>query len=112
MKTENELHGHVRLRTGNYDRVSQLVGCRYIYIYIYIYINQFKNQRLRNFDHQFIKRLKHTKINAFTEFYLKPLAQKLPAFIKDTTHLINEIDKLNKKGPLPPGTLLVSWDVV
>ncbi|CAB3990465.1 Hypothetical predicted protein [Paramuricea clavata] len=30
----------------------------------------------------------------------------------DTTHLINEIDKLNKKGPSPPDTLLVSWDVV
>ena len=37
------------------------------------------------------------RLLALTEFYLKPLAQKLPAFIKDTTHLINEIDKLNKK---------------
>ena len=52
------------------------------------------------------------RLSAFTEFYLKRLAQKQPAFIKDTTHLINEIDKLNKKGPLPPDTLLVSWDVV
>ena len=33
--------------------------------YCGIYIkNQFKNQRLRNFDHQFIKKLKHTKIKA------------------------------------------------
>ncbi|CAB4011585.1 Hypothetical predicted protein [Paramuricea clavata] len=52
------------------------------------------------------------RLSELTEFYLKPLAKKLPAFIKDTTHLINEIDKLNEKGPLPPDTLLVSWDVV
>ena len=48
------------------------------------------------------------RISALTEFYLKPLAQKLPSFLKDTTDLINKIDKLNEKGPLPPGTLLVS----
>jgi hypothetical protein len=28
------------------------------------------------------------RLSAFTEFYLKPLAQKLPAFVKDTRHLI------------------------
>ena len=27
-------------------------------------------------------------LSAFTEFYLKPLAQNLPSFIKDTTHLL------------------------
>ena len=31
-------------------------------------------------------------LSAFTEFYLKPLAEKLPFFIKDTTHLINKIE--------------------
>ena len=51
-------------------------------------------------------------LSAFTEFYLKPLAQKLPSFVKDTTHLLQKIEDLNKTGPFPEGTLLVSWDVV
>ena len=53
------------------------------------------------------------RLSAFTEFYLKPLAQNLPSFVKDTTDLINKIQTFNsEKGPLPPGCLLVSWDVV
>ncbi|XP_068675529.1 uncharacterized protein [Montipora foliosa] len=53
------------------------------------------------------------RLSAFTEFYLKPLAQNLPSFVKDTSDLINKIQALNaEKGPLPPGSLLVSWDVV
>ena len=51
-------------------------------------------------------------LSAFTEFYLQPLAQKLPSFIKDTTDLLNKIEHLNKSGPFPTGTLLVSWDMV
>ncbi|XP_068741769.1 uncharacterized protein [Montipora capricornis] len=51
-------------------------------------------------------------LSAFTEYYLKPLAQKLPSFVKDTTHLLQKIEDLNKDGPFPKGTLLVSWDVV
>ena len=47
-------------------------------------------------------------LSAFTEFYLKPLAQKLPSFVKDTTHLLQKIEDLNKSGPFPEGTLLVS----
>ena len=43
---------------------------------------------------------------------MKPLAESLPSFIKDTTHLINKIDEVNQLGPFPTGTLLVSWDVV
>ena len=53
------------------------------------------------------------RLSSFTEFYLKPLAQALTSFVKDTTDLINKIQTLNsEKGPLPPGCLLVSWDVV
>ena len=52
------------------------------------------------------------KLSAFTEFYLKPLAQKLPSFVKDTTHLLQKIEDLNKLGPFPKESLLVSWDVV
>ena len=51
-------------------------------------------------------------LSAFTEFYLQPLAQKLPSFIKDTTDLLNKIEHLNASGPFPTGTLLVSWDMV
>ena len=36
----------------------------------------------------------------------------MPSFIKDTSHLINKIEHLNKEGPLPENALLVSWDVV
>ena len=53
------------------------------------------------------------RLSSFTEFYIKPLAQALPSIVKDTTDLINKIQTLNsEKGPLPPGCLLVSWDVV
>ena len=51
-------------------------------------------------------------LSAFTEFYLKPLAQNLPSFVKDTTHFLQKIEDLNKTGPFPEGSLLVSWDVV
>ena len=51
-------------------------------------------------------------LSAFTEFYLKPLAPKLPSFVKDTTHLSQKIEDLNKLGPFPKESLLVSWDVV
>ena len=51
-------------------------------------------------------------LSAFTEFYLQPLARKQPSFIKDTTDLLNRIQKLNEQGPFPEVTLLVSWDVV
>ena len=51
-------------------------------------------------------------LSAFSEFYLQPLARKQPSFIKDTTDLLNRIQKLNEQGPFPEGTLLVSWDVV
>ena len=51
-------------------------------------------------------------LSAFTEFYLQPLAQKLPSFIKDTTDLLNKIEHLNTSGPFPTGTLLVSRDMV
>ena len=38
-------------------------------------------------------------LSAFTEFYLKPLAQNLPLFVKDTTHFLQKIEELNKMGP-------------
>ena len=38
-------------------------------------------------------------LSAFTEFYLQPLARKLPSFIKDTTDLLNRIEQINNDGP-------------
>ena len=53
------------------------------------------------------------RLSEFTEFYLKPLAQKLPSFIKDTAHLLQKIQQVNNTlSPLPPHALLVSWDIV
>ena len=52
------------------------------------------------------------RLSAFTEFYLKPLSQSLPSFVKDSTDFINKLEDLNAKGPFPAGSLLVSWDVV
>ena len=49
-------------------------------------------------------------LSALTEFYLKSLAQNLPSFVKDTTHLLQRIEELNKTGPFPKDSLLVSWD--
>ncbi|XP_068704908.1 uncharacterized protein [Montipora foliosa] len=51
-------------------------------------------------------------LSAFSEFYLKPLAQNLPSFVKDTTHFLQKIEELNKMGPFSEDSLLVSWDVV
>ena len=52
------------------------------------------------------------RLSAFTEFYLKPLSQSLPSFVKDSTDFINKLEDLNAKGPFPEESLLVSWDVV
>ena len=49
---------------------------------------------------------------AFTEYYLKPLAQKLSSFVKETTRLLQNTEDLNKDGPFLKGALLVSWDVL
>ena len=46
------------------------------------------------------------------QVYLKPLAQNLPSFLKDTSDLLNKIKEINIAGPLPANTILVSWDVV
>ena len=51
-------------------------------------------------------------LSAFTEFYFQPLARKQPSFIKDTTNMLNKIQKLNEQCLFPEGTLLVSWDIV
>jgi hypothetical protein len=37
-------------------------------------------------------------LSVFTDFYLKPLFQVLPSFIKDTTQLLQKISELNDTG--------------
>ena len=48
------------------------------------------------------------RISEFVDFHLKPLVQTLLSFIKDTTHFLLQLQKL---GPLPDNTLLVTLDV-
>ena len=50
-------------------------------------------------------------LSAFTEYYLAPLARKHPSYIKDTTHFVNKINKINQTRSFPPVTLLVTWDI-
>ena len=40
--------------------------------------------------------------------HLNPLVTKLPSYIKDTTHFLRKLDDLKE---LPPGSLLVTFDV-
>ena len=37
------------------------------------------------------------RLSAFTEFYLKPLLQSLPSFVKDSTDFINKLEDLMQK---------------
>ena len=48
------------------------------------------------------------RISEFVDYHLKPLVQNLPSFIKDTTHFLLQLQKL---GPLPDNSLLVTLDV-
>ena len=52
------------------------------------------------------------QLSSFTEFYLKPLSQSPPSFVKDSTDFINKLEDLHSKGPFHEGSLLMSWDVV
>ena len=47
-------------------------------------------------------------ISEFIDFFLQPLVQQLPSYIKDTNHFL---EKINSLGPLPPNTILVSMDI-
>ena len=53
------------------------------------------------------------RLSTFTEFYLKPLSQNLPSFVKDSTDFINKIEALNeRKGSAHSWLFALSWDVV
>ncbi len=49
------------------------------------------------------------RISEFVDFFLRPLVEKLPSYIKDTTDLIVKLAAL---GTPPPNCLLVTLDVV
>ena len=48
------------------------------------------------------------KISQFVDYHLRPLVEKIPSYIKDTTHFLT---KLQEIGTLPPNTLLATLDV-
>ena len=49
------------------------------------------------------------RISDFIDYHIKPLAPRIPSYIKDTKHFLQE---LNKLGTLPEGAILVTADVV
>ena len=48
------------------------------------------------------------KISAFVDDFLKPIAQELPSYIKDTTHFLQKIDEV---GEISEDTYIVTTDV-
>ncbi|XP_071478870.1 uncharacterized protein [Diadema antillarum] len=52
------------------------------------------------------------QISRFLDFHLRPLVEKLPSHLKDTTDFLNHINDLNlTQNPLPPESILVTADV-
>ncbi|XP_071497146.1 uncharacterized protein [Diadema antillarum] len=52
------------------------------------------------------------EISRFLDFHLRPLAQRLPSYLKDTTHFLNHILDINTHHtPFSSRTLLVTADV-
>ena len=49
------------------------------------------------------------RISEFVDYHIKPLVPRIPSYIKDTKHFLQE---LNKLGKLPEGAILVTADVV
>ncbi|CDR01385.1 unnamed protein product [Oncorhynchus mykiss] len=47
-------------------------------------------------------------LSTFVDFFIRPLAEQLPSFVKDTSSMISIIESLD---PLPENTLLVAFDV-
>ena len=46
------------------------------------------------------------------EVHLRHLAKIHPTYIEDTRHFLERIEQINEKyAPLPPTTLLISWDI-
>ena len=49
------------------------------------------------------------RISEFVDYHIKPLVPRIPSYIKDNKHFLQE---LNKLGTLPEGAILVTADVV
>ena len=48
----------------------------------------------------------------WVEVHLRHLAKIHPIYIEDTRHFLERIEQINEKyAPLPPTTLLISWDI-
>ena len=48
------------------------------------------------------------RISKFVDHHIRKYAQQLPSHIRDTQHFIT---KMIQMGPIPPGSILVTWDV-
>ena len=51
------------------------------------------------------------KISQWVDEQLQPLVKELPSYVKDDNDLLRKIKNINDQHDLPPGTLLVTWDV-
>ena len=49
-----------------------------------------------------------SNISTFVDFFIRPIAEELPSFVKDTGHLITLLESL---APLPADCILVTFDV-
>lgn len=49
-----------------------------------------------------------SSISTFVDFFIRPYCEKMPSFLKDTTHMLSFIDSIN---PVTEDILLVSFDV-
>ena len=52
-----------------------------------------------------------TNISEWVDDQLQPLVTKLPSYLKDDNDFLRKLNDLNSNHTLPPGTLLVTWDV-
>ncbi|KAL9966489.1 hypothetical protein ACROYT_G024571 [Oculina patagonica] len=52
-----------------------------------------------------------TNISEWVDDQLQPLVTKLPSYLKDDNDFLRKLIDLNSSHTLPPGTLLVTWDV-
>ena len=94
---------------------NRLVGMNWSFIcfflpYIYIYIYIYEIQKLNNPGRPVISSVNnHTeKISAYVDEFLRPIAEQLPSYIRNTTDFIQRIKVLGRR---PVECYLVTLDV-
>ena len=51
-------------------------------------------------------------ISGYVDHHAKKHVKNLDINLEDTAHCLREIDGMNVKGPQPPGTIPVTWDII